>query len=676
MVTALSLLTACGGNPKTTAEAEKFDYTVEQFADLQILRYRVPGFEDLSLKQKELVYYLTEAALQGRDILFDQNGKYNLTIRRMLEAVYTGYKGDKNTPDFKAMEVYLKRVWFSNGIHHHYGSEKFVPGFTPEFFRQAVQSVDAATLPLAEGQTVEQLCEEVFPVIFDPTVMPKRVNQAAGEDLVLTSACNYYDGVTQQEAEDFYNALKNPQDETPVSYGLNSRLVKEDGKIQEKVWKVGGLYGQALEKIVYWLKKAEGVAETPEQKAVIAKLMEFYETGDLKTFDEYAILWVKDLNSRIDFVNGFTESYGDPLGMKASWESLVNFKDLEATQRTELISGNAQWFEDHSPVDGQFKKEKVKGVSAKVITAAILAGDLYPATAIGINLPNANWIRSHHGSKSVTIGNITDAYNKAAHGNGFNEEFVYSDAELQLIDKYADVTDELHTDLHECLGHGSGKLLPGVDPDALKAYGSTIEEARADLFGLYYVADPKLVELGLTPSADAYKAQYYTYLMNGLMTQLVRIEPGNNVEEAHMRNRQLIARWVYEKGAAEKVVELVKKDGKTYVVINDYEKVRDLFGRLLAEIQRIKSTGDYAGAHDLVEAYAVKVDPALHAEVLERYKKLNLAPYKGFVNPKYEVVTDADGTITDVTVTYDEGYAEQMLRYSKDYSTLSSVNKR
>ena len=648
---------------------------MEQFADLQILRYRVPGFEDLSLKQKELVYYLTEAALQGRDILFDQNGKYNLTIRRMLEAVYTGYNGDKNTPDFKAMEVYLKRVWFSNGIHHHYGSEKFVPGFTPEFFRQAVQSVDAATLPLAEGQTVEQLCEEVFPVIFDPKVMPKRVNQAAGEDLVLTSACNYYDGVTQQEAEDFYNALKNPQDETPVSYGLNSRLVKEDGKIQEKVWKVGGLYGQALEKIVYWLKKAEGVAETPEQKAVIAKLMEFYETGDLKTFDEYAILWVKDLNSRIDFVNGFTESYGDPLGMKASWESLVNFKDLEATRRTELISGNAQWFEDHSPVDGQFKKEKVKGVSAKVITAAILAGDLYPATAIGINLPNANWIRSQHGSKSVTIGNITDAYNKAAHGNGFNEEFVYSDAELQLIDKYADVTDELHTDLHECLGHGSGKLLPGVDPDALKAYGSTIEEARADLFGLYYVADPKLVELGLTPSADAYKAQYYTYLMNGLMTQLVRIEPGNNVEEAHMRNRQLIARWVYENGAAEKVVELVKKDGKTYVVINDYEKVRDLFGRLLAEIQRIKSTGDYAGAHDLVEAYAVKVDPALHAEVLERYKKLNLAPYKGFVNPKYEAVTDANGTITDVTVTYDEGYAEQMLRYSKDYSTLSSVNK-
>ena len=675
MVTALSLLTACGGNPKTTAEAEKFDYTVEQFADLQILRYRVPGFEDLSLKQKELVYYLTEAALQGRDILFDQNGKYNLTIRRMLEAVYTGYKGDKNTPDFKAMEVYLKRVWFSNGIHHHYGSEKFVPGFTPEFFRQAVQSVDAATLPLAEGQTVEQLCEEVFPVIFDPTVMPKRVNQAAGEDLVLTSACNYYDGVTQQEAEDFYNALKNPQDETPVSYGLNSRLVKEDGKIQEKVWKVGGLYGQALEKIVYWLKKAEGVAETPEQKAVIAKLMEFYETGDLKTFDEYAILWVKDLNSRIDFVNGFTESYGDPLGMKASWESLVNFKDLEATQRTELISGNAQWFEDHSPVDGQFKKEKVKGVSAKVITAAILAGDLYPATAIGINLPNANWIRSHHGSKSVTIGNITDAYNKAAHGNGFNEEFVYSDAELQLIDKYADVTDELHTDLHECLGHGSGKLLPDTDPDALKAYSSTLEEARADLFGLYYLGDAKLVELGLVPDAEAYKAEYYKYIMNGLMTQLVRIEQGKNVEEAHMRNRQLISKWVYEKGKVDNVIELKQRNGKTYVVVNDYAKLRELFGTLLAEVQRIKGEGDFSAGKKLVEEYAVKVDPALHAEVLERYAKLNLAPYKGFVNPVMKEVKNDKGDVTDIVLDYTEGYTDQMLRYSKEYSFLPSYNE-
>ena len=671
---AFALLTACSGSKTTTAEADKFDYTVEQFADLQILRYRVPGFENLSLQQKELVYYLTEAALQGRDILFDQNGKYNLRIRRTLEAIYTGYKGDKNTPDFKAMEVYLKRVWFSNGIHHHYGSEKFVPGFAPEFFKEAVLSVDASTLPLAEGQTAEQLCDELSLVIFDPAVMPKRVNQAAGEDLVLTSACNYYDGVTQKEAEDFYNAMKDPKDETPVSYGLNSRLVKENGKIQEKIWKVGGLYGQAIDKIVYWLKKAEGVAENPEQKAVIAELIKFYETGDLKTFDEYAILWVKDLNSLVDFVNGFTESYGDPLGMKASWESLVNFKDMEATHRTEIISGNAQWFEDHSPVDKQFKKDEVKGVSAKVITAAILAGDLYPATAIGINLPNSNWILSHHGSKSVTIGNITDAYNKAAHGNGFNEEFVYSDAELQLIDKYADLTGELHTDLHECLGHGSGKLLPGVDPDALKAYGSTIEEARADLFGLYYVADPKLVELGLTPNADAYKAEYYTYLMNGLMTQLVRIEPGNNVEEAHMRNRQLIARWVFEKGAADKVVELVKKDGKTYVVVNDYEKLRELFGELLSEIQRIKSTGDYQGAHDLVENYAVKVDPALHAEVLERYKKLNLAPYKGFVNPKYEAVVDAAGKITDVKVTYDEGYAEQMLRYSKDYSNLPSIN--
>ena len=671
---AFALLTACSGSKTTTAEADKFDYTVEQFADLQILRYRVPGFENLSLQQKELVYYLTEAALQGRDILFDQNGKYNLRIRRTLEAVYTGYKGDKNTPDFKAMEVYLKRVWFSNGIHHHYGSEKFVPGFAPEFFKEAVLSVDASTLPLAEGQTAEQLCDELSPVIFDPTVMPKRVNQAAGEDLVLTSACNYYDGVTQKEAEDFYNAMKDPKDETPVSYGLNSRLVKENGKIQEKVWKVGGLYGQVIDKIVYWLKKAEGVAENPEQKAVIAELIKFYETGDLKTFDEYAILWVKDLNSLVDFVNGFTESYGDPLGMKASWESLVNFKDMEATHRTEIISGNAQWFEDHSPVDKQFKKDEVKGVSAKVITAAILAGDLYPATAIGINLPNSNWIRSHHGSKSVTIGNITDAYNKAAHGNGFNEEFVYSDTELQLIDKYADLTGELHTDLHECLGHGSGKLLPGVDPDALKAYGSTIEEARADLFGLYYVADPKLVELGLTPNADAYKAEYYTYLMNGLMTQLVRIEPGNDVEEAHMRNRQLIARWVFEKGAADKVVELVRRDGKTYVVVNDYGKLRTLFGELLSEIQRIKSTGDYQGAHDLVENYAVKVDPVLHAEVLERYKKLNLAPYKGFVNPKYEAVVDAAGKITDVKVTYDEGYAEQMLRYSKDYSNLPSIN--
>lgn len=482
MTVAATLLTSCGGSKTTTAEAEKFDYTVEQFADLQILRYKVPGFEELTLKQKELIYYLTEAALEGRDILFDQNGKYNLRIRRMLEAVYTNYQGDKTTPDFKNMEVYLKRVWFSNGIHHHYGTEKFVPNFSQEFLKQAVLGLDAKLLPLEKGQTADQLCAELFPVIFDPAVMPKRVNQADGEDLVLTSACNYYDGVTQKEAERFYSDMKDPKDETPVSYGLNSRLVKENGKLTEKVWKVGGLYTQAIEKIVYWLKKAEGVAENEAQKAVITKLIQFYETGNLKDFDEYAILWVKDLDSRIDFVNGFTESYGDPLGMKASWESLVNFKDLESTHRTEIISSNAQWFEDHSPVDKSFKKEKVKGVSAKVITAAILAGDLYPATAIGINLPNANWIRAHHGSKSVTIGNITDAYNKAAHGNGFNEEFVYSDAEIQLIDAYSDLTDELHTDLHECLGHGSGKLLPGVDPDALKAYGSTIEEKQKEPF--------------------------------------------------------------------------------------------------------------------------------------------------------------------------------------------------
>ncbi len=674
MAVTATILVSCGGAKTTTAEADKFDYTVEQFADLQILRYKVPEFETLTLKQKELVYYLTQAALEGRDILFDQNGKYNLRIRRMLEAVYTHYQGDKSTSDFKNMEVYLKRVWFSKVIHIHYGMEKFVPDFSQDFLKKAVLGMDAQLLPLAEGQTAEQLCDELFPVMFDPAIMSKRVNQADGEDLVLTSACNYYDGVTQQEAESFYGAMKDPKDETPVSYGLNSRLVKEDGKIQEKVWKVGGLYTQAIEKIVYWLKKAESVAENDAQKAVIGKLIQFYETGSLKDFDEYAILWVKDLDSRIDFVNGFTESYGDPLGVKASWESLVNFKDLEATHRTEIISSNAQWFEDHSPVDKSFKKEKVKGVSAKVITAAILAGDLYPATAIGINLPNANWIRAHHGSKSVTIGNITDAYNKAAHGNGFNEEFVYNDEERQRIDQYGDLTGELHTDLHECLGHGSGKLLPGVDPDALKAYGSTIEEARADLFGLYYVADPKLVELKLVPDAEAYKAEYYTFLMNGLMTQLVRIEPGNNIEEAHMRNRQLIARWVFEKGAPDKVVEMVKKDGKTYVVVNDYEKVRELFGELLAEIQRIKSTGDFEGARTLVENYAVKVDPTLHAEVLERYKKLNLAPYKGFINPVYELVTDKDGNITDVTVSYDEDYVEQMLRYSKDYSPLPSVN--
>ena len=669
-----TMLTACGTQTSNNT-ADDFKYADEQFADLQMLRYKVQGFEDLTLKQKELVYYLSEAALEGRDILFDQNGKYNLTIRKMLETVYTDFKGDKADDNFKGMETYLKRVWFSNGIHHHYGSEKFVPNFSPEFFRAALKTVDATKLPLADGQTVDQLCDEIFPVIFDPTIMPKRVNQADGEDLILTSACNYYGGgITQKEAEDFYAKMKDPNDPQPIMFGMNSRLVKENGKIQEKTWKVGGLYTEAIERIVYWLDKAKAVAENDQQKAVIEKLIQFYNDGDLKTFDAYAIEWVKDLNSRIDFVNCFTESYGDPLGMKASWESIVNFKDMEATKRTETISANAQWFEDNSPVDKRFKKETVKGVSAKVITAAILGGDLYPSTAIGINLPNSNWIRSAHGSKSVTIGNLTDAYSKAARGNGFSQEFVISPAEIKLMETYGDITDNLHTDLHECLGHGSGKLLPGVDPDTLKAYGSTIEEARADLFGLYYLADDKLVELGLTPDAEAYKAQYYSYMMNGLMTQLVRIELGNNIEEAHMRNRALIARWAMEKGAADKVVEFVKKDGKTYVQVNDYKKLRDLFGQLLAEIQRIKSEGDFNAARELVENYAVKIDPTLHAEILDRYKKLNLAPYKGFINPVYTAVKDAEGNITDVTIDYTEGYAEQMLRYSSEYANLPYRN--
>jgi len=669
-----TMLTACGTQPQAPV-ADDFKYADEQFADLQMLRYKVEGFEDLTLKQKELVYYLSEAALEGRDILFDQNGKYNLTIRKMLETVYTDFKGDKADDNFKGMETYLKRVWFSNGIHHHYGSEKFIPNFSPEFFRAALKTVDATKLPLADGQTVDQLCDEIFPVIFDPTIMPKRVNQADGEDLILTSACNYYGGgITQKEAEDFYAKMKDPNDPQPIMFGMNSRLVKENGKIQEKTWKVGGLYTEAIERIVYWLDKAKAVAENDQQKAVIEKLIQFYNDGDLKTFDAYAIEWVKDLDSRIDFVNCFTESYGDPLGMKASWESIVNFKDMEATKRTETISANAQWFEDNSPVDARFKKETVKGVSAKVITAAILGGDLYPSTAIGINLPNSNWIRSAHGSKSVTIGNLTDAYSKAARGNGFSQEFVISPAEIKLMETYGDITDNLHTDLHECLGHGSGKLLPGVDPDTLKAYGSTIEEARADLFGLYYLADDKLVELGLTPDAEAYKAQYYSYMMNGLMTQLVRIELGNNIEEAHMRNRALIARWALEKGAADKVVEFVKKDGKTYVQVNDYKKLRDLFGQLLAEIQRIKSEGDFNAARELVENYAVKIDPTLHAEILDRYKKLNLAPYKGFINPVYTAVKDAEGNITDVTIDYTEGYAEQMLRYSSEYANLPYRN--
>ncbi len=652
-------------------QEDTFEYQVEQFADLQILRYRVPGFEKLSLRQKQLIYYLSQAALEGRDILYHQNGKYNLPVRRLLEAVYVAYKGPRDTDEFRAFEVYLKRVWFANGIHHHYSCDKFVPGFTPDYLRSLVESLPADALPLAEGETCTKLCNRLFPVIFDPEVMPKRVNQADGEDLILTSAANYYEGVTQQEAEDFYAAMKTPGETEPVMYGMNSRLVKKDGVVQEEVWKIGGMYGEALQKIVSWLDKAAEVAENDRQREVIRLLTEFYRTGDLKTFDAYSIVWLKDTDSRVDFVNGFIESYGDPLGIKASWESIVNFKDLEATRRTELISENAQWFEDHSPVAPQFRKEKVKGVSAKVITAAMLGGDLYPSTAIGINLPNSNWIRSVHGSKSVTIGNLTSAYNQAARGNGFRDEFVYSSVEIGLLDKYADITGDLHTDLHECLGHGSGRLLPGVDPDALKAYGSTIEEARADLFGLYYIPDPRMVELGLVPDAEAYKAEYYAYMMNGLMTQLVRIEPGCNVEEAHMRNRQLIARWALEQGAEQKVVELVVRDGKTFVRINDYEQLRSLFGRLLAEVQRIKSEGDYEAARQLVETYAVRIDPALHAEVLERYRQLHLAPYKGFINPVYTPCYDAEGRWTDVKVDYTEGYAAQMLRYSRDYANVT-----
>lgn len=650
--------------------SENFNYIVEQFADLQLLRYRVAGFENLSLRQKELIYYLSEAALEGRDILFDQNGKHNLQIRKLLEAVYVSYSGDRNNPEFQGLEVYLKRVWFSSGIYHHYACDKFVPAFSPEFLRECIEQVDVASLPLKDGESVQAMCDKLFPVMFDPKVMPKRVNQADGEDLVMTSAANYYEGVTQDEAEKFYAMQKVAADPHPVMYGMNSRLVKKDGVLQEEVWKLDGMYGEAIQKIIFWLKKAETVAENEAQREVIRLLIDFYRTGDLKTFDTYSIAWLKDTDSKVDFVNGFIESYGDPLGMKASWESIVNFKDEEATHRTEIISQHAQWFEDHSPVSPSFKKEVVRGVSAKVITAAILGGDLYPSSAIGINLPNSNWIRSLHGSKSVTIGNLTDAYNKAAKGNGFREEFVYSQEEKDLLEKYADITGDLHTDLHECVGHGSGKLLPGVDPDALKAYGSTIEEARADLFGLYYLPDEKLVELGLTPDKEAYKAEYYTYMMNGLLTQMVRIEPGCDLEEAHMRNRQLIARWALENGKSKNVVELVKKEGKTYVKINDYLQLRGLFAALLSEIQRIKSEGDYEAARALVEKYAVKLDATLHEEILNRYRSLHLAPYKGFVNPVYLPQYDAEGRIVDVKLDYTEGYIEQMLRYGRDYSNL------
>ena len=659
------------------AQEINFDYMADRFADLEILRYRVPGFENLTLQQKQLLYHLSEAALMGRDIFFDQNGKYNLAIRRTLEAVYTGYEGNRENAEFRNLETYLKRVWFSNGIHHHYAEDKFAPGFTVDFFVQAVRSLDPSALPLRAGQTVDGLLEEISPVIFNPSVMPKRTNQSGDADLIQSSANHYYDGgITQKEVEDFYAAMKNPNDSTPVSYGLNSRLVKTpDGKIREKVWKVGGLYTQAIEKIVAELEKALPFAENEAQKAVIEKLVSYYKTGDLKQFDEYSILWVNDTRSEVDFVNGFIETYGDPLGMKASWESTVNFLNKEATERTKTISANAQWFEDNSPTDKRFKKKEVKGVTAKVITVTMLGGDCYPATPIGINLPNSNWIRHLHGSKSVTIENITEAYDKAAEGNGFAEEFAWSDTERDLMKRYGFITDNLHTDLHECLGHGSGVLLPGTDPDGLKAYSSTLEEARADLFGLYFLGDAKLVELGLVPDAEAFKAEYYKYMMNGLMTQLVRIELGKDVEEAHMRNRQLIARWVFEKGASEQVVELKQKDGKTYVVINDYAKLRNLFGELLAEVQRIKSEGDYEAGKSLVETYAVKVDPKLHAEVLKRYSKLNLAPYKGFVNPVMKPVTNADGEITDIRLDYTEGYADQMLRYSRDYSFLPTYNE-
>lgn len=652
---------------------EEFSYIVDQFADLQILRYKVPGFENLFLRQKQLLYHLSEAALMGRDILFDQNGRYNLVIRRTLEAVYQYGTVDKSSADYQAFEVYLKRVWFANGIHHHYGEDKFIPGFSEAFFDAAVRSVDASLLPLKAGETVDTLLARLKPVIFDPTVMPKRTVQSGDTDWIQASANNYYgEDVTQAEVEAFYGKMKAEGDSRcPLSYGLNSRLEKENGQLVERVWKVGGLYSEAIEQIVAELEKAAAFAENEKQRQIIATLIDYYRTGDLRTFDAYSILWVEDTDSQVDFVNGFIETYGDALGLKASWESTVNFRNEEATRRTQTISENAQWFEDHSPVDKRFKKERVKGVSAKVITVTMLGGDCYPSTPIGINLPNADWIRRDHGSKSVTIENIMEAYDKASQGSGFSDEFVWSDEERNRIKTYGFLTDMLHTDLHECLGHGSGQLLPGTDPDALKAYASTLEEARADLFGLYYLADPKMQELGLVPDGEAFKAEYYKYMMNGLLTQLVRIEEGKDVEEAHMRNRQLIARWVFEQGAADKVVELKKRDGKTFVVINDYQQLRALFGKLLAEVQRIKSEGDYEAGRSLVENYGVKIDPVLHHEIRERYVRLHLSPYKGFVNPVMREVKDDSGHVTDITLDYTEGYAEQMLRYSRDYSYLS-----
>ncbi len=679
MLSTLFLLAGCtngkeAGADETSSQDVTFEYTADKFADVEILRYQVPGFENLPLQQKELIYYLSEAALEGRDILYDQHNKYNLTIRRTLEGIYENYFGDKNSEDFKKFETYLKRVWMANGIHHHYSEDKIIPEFSEEYFTHLVNSVDPARMPVTDGASASKLAEKLIPIMFDPNIMPKRINQAAGVDLVETSAVNFYEGVSQKEVEAFYNKMKDPNDNSPISYGLNSKVVKENGVVAEQVYKVGGMYSPAIERVVKWLEKASNVAENNEQKQVIVALIDFYKSGDLEKYDEYSVLWVKDLESRVDFVNGFTEVYTDPLGMKGTWESIVNFKDMEATKRTELISNNAQWFEDNSPVDKQFKKNEVKGVSAKVINAAMLGGDCYPSTPIGINLPNANWIRRDHGSKSVTIENITDAYNKASLGNGFAEEFMWSNEEVEQAKKYGSITSNLHTDLHECLGHGSGKLLPGVDSDALKAYGSPIEETRADLFGLYYLGDPKLVELGLLPDSEAYKAQYYSYLMNGAMTQLTRIQPGKDIEQAHMRNRQFIATWILEQAEESKAAELKQRDGKTYLVINDYEKIRELFGQLLAKIQHVKSTGDFESAKELVEKYAVKVNQPIHKEVLERYEALNLSPYRGFVNPVYKLVTNDNGDITDVTVSYDEGYAEQHLRYSKQYSVLPNNN--
>lgn len=642
--------------------------TGERFADIQMLRYELKGFEELSLSQKLYIYCLSKATLIGRDITFDQQGKYNLRIRKTLEAIYRHYEGSRESSDFQALEVYLKRVWFSSGIHHHYGCEKFKPGFSEEFFYEAVGKIDEKHLPLSRGESKEDLLDELVPVIFEPSIMPKRVNQTDGEDLVLTSACNFYEGVTQAEVERFYAKMKKESTATPPSFGLNSKLTKRNGELVELKWMEDGLYGAAIKEIVAWLLRAQKYAENESQRCVIDLLIKFYRTGDLVDFDRYSIAWVEQQEGLVDFINGFIEVYGDPLGLKGTWEGIVEYKDLEATKRTQTISQNAQWFEDHSPVDPRFRKLEVKGVTANVICAAMLGGEEYPASAIGINLPNANWIRQEHGSKSVTIGNLTDAYNKAAQGNGFRDEFVIDQETVHLIDMYGDITDDLHTDLHECLGHGSGQLLPGTDPDALKAYGNTIEEARADLFGLYYVADRKLVELGLTPDGEAYKAQYYTYLMNGLLTQTIRIKEGDKIEEAHMRNRALIARWTLEH--AEGAVELVEIEGKTFVKVNDYERLRHLFGSLLAEIQRIKSEGDYEAARDLVEKYAVNIDPDLHREILARYKKLNLAPYKGFINPKMTLEYDEEGKPIDVKLDYEESFVNQMLRYSDEYGTL------